>query len=135
MNIFETIRKETRDFAQKTAVIEGDHLLSYERLFSCVDATASSLREKGVGRFHRVGLLCGDSIDYLTTSLSVLSLSAVIVPISPEQADNEIRDIIDRIALDYLIFENGAYQEEGSEGLFVRGVAQKGIADNQKKRP
>lgn len=125
MNIFEVIREETRDFAQKTAVVEGDHLLSYGRLFSCVDATASSLREKGVGRFHRVGLLCGDSIDYLTTSLSVLSLSAVIVPISPEQADNEIRDIIDRIALDYLIFEKGTYREEGSEGLLSEGLLKK----------
>ena len=125
MNIYETIKKETRDFARKTAVIEGDQLLSYGRLFSCADATASSLREKGVGRFHRVGLLCGDSIDYITTSMSVLSLSAVIVPISPEQADNEIRDIIDRIALDYLIFEKGTYQEDCSEALSSEGLLKK----------
>lgn len=125
MNIFETIRNETRDCAQKTAVIEGDSLLSYGRLFSCADMTASSLREKGVGRFNRVGLLCGDSIDYLTTSLAVLSLSAVIVPVSPEQSDNEIRDIIDRIALDYLIFEKGTYQEEGSESLLSEALLKK----------
>ncbi|MBI1811457.1 MAG: AMP-binding protein, partial [Nitrospirae bacterium] len=90
MNIFDTIRKETRDFADKTAVIEDNQVISYSKLFSCADITASSLREKGVGQFHRVGLLCGDSIDYLTTSMAVLSLSAVIVPISPEQSDNEI---------------------------------------------
>ena len=122
MNIFNTIRKETMDFTGKTAVIEGDSLLSYGRLFSCADMTASSLRGKGVARFHRVGLLCGDSIDYLTTSLAVLSLSAVIVPISPDQADSEIRDIIERISLDYLIFERGTYHEEGSEILPSEGL-------------
>ncbi|MDP3259650.1 MAG: fatty acid--CoA ligase family protein [Thermodesulfovibrionales bacterium] len=125
MNIFNTIRKETMDFTGKTAVIEGDSLLSYGRLFSCADMTASSLRGKGVARFHRVGLLCGDSIDYLTTSLAVLSLSAVIVPISPDQADSEIRDIIERISLDYLIFERGTYHEEGSEILPSEGLLKK----------
>jgi len=135
MNIFETIRKETSGFAKKTAVIEGDHMLSYERLFSCADATASSLGEKGVGRFHRVGLLCGDSIDYITTSLSVLSLSAVIVPIAPEQAENEIRDIINRIALDYLIFEKGTYQEEGSEALSSAGLIKKELRMIKRKVP
>lgn len=125
MNIFDTIRKETRDFVDKTAVIEGDSLLSYGRLFSCADMTASSLRGKGVARFHRVGLLCGDSIDYLTTSLAVLSLSAVIVPISPDQADNEIRDIIERISLDYLMFEKGTFEEEGSERLQSDGLLKK----------
>lgn len=122
MNIFNTIRKEALDFADKTAVIEGDSMLSYERLLSCADMTAFSLRGKGVARFHRVGLLCGDSIDYLTTSMAVLSLSAVIVPISPEQADNEIRDIIERISLDYLIFEKGTFEEEGSERLQSEGL-------------
>ncbi|PKL52624.1 MAG: hypothetical protein CVV37_00040 [Nitrospira bacterium HGW-Nitrospira-1] len=125
MNIFDTIRKETRDFTGKTAVIEGDAMLSYGRLLSFADMTASSLRAKGVGRFHRVGLLCGDSIDYITTNLAVLSLSAVIVPVSPEQADKEIKEIIERISLDYLIFEKGTYQEEGSEILPSEGLLKK----------
>ena len=100
MNIFETIKKETQSLTGKTAVIEGDKEISYEKLFSCADITATCLREKDVSRFHRVGLLCEDSIDYLTTSLAVLSISAVLVPISHDQSDNEIRDIIERISLD-----------------------------------
>ncbi len=125
MNIFDTIKEETKAFAEKTAVIEGDFQLSYARLLSFADLTASALREKGVGQFHRVGLLCGDSIDYLTTSLAVLSLSAVIVPISPEQADNEIREIIERISLDCLIFEKGTSREEGSEAFLSEGLIKK----------
>ena len=125
MNIFEIIREDTRDFAEKTAVIEGDAMLSYGSLFSSADTIASSLREKGVDRFQRVGLLCGDSIDYITASLAVLSLSAVIVPMSPDQSDNEIQDIIGRISLDYLIFEKGAYQEDGSEILPSEGLLKK----------
>ena len=121
-SVFLTIKEETKAFAEKTAVIEGDSQLSYERLFSCAEMTASVLREKGVGQFHRVGLLCSDSIDYIITSLAVLSISAVIVPVSSEQADKEIEEIMERISLNYLIFEKGTYQEEGSEGLLSEGL-------------
>lgn len=125
MNIFETIRNETKGLADKTAVIEGDKEITYEKLFSCAEITASSLRGKDVSRFHRVGLLCEDSIDYLTTSLAVLSISAVLVPISHDQSDNEIRDIIERISLDYLIFEKGTFEEEGAESLLSDGLLKK----------
>ena len=125
MNIFETIKKETQSLTGKTAVIEGDKEISYEKLFSCADITATCLREKDVSRFHRVGLLCEDSIDYLTTSLAVLSISAVLVPISHDQSDNEIRDIIERISLDYLIFEKGTFEEEGAESLLSEGLLEK----------
>ena len=125
MNIIDTIKKETQSLVGKTAVVEGSKRISYEKLFACADITANCLREKDVSRFHRVGLLCEDSIDYLTTSLAVLSLYAVIVPISTDQSDNEIRDIIERISLDYLIFEKGTYEEEASENILSDGLLKK----------
>jgi long-chain acyl-CoA synthetase len=125
MNIYETIKKETRFLAYKTAVIEGDEQISYEQLLACADITAAAFRKTGMTRCNRVGLLCEDSIDYLTTSLAVLSLSAVLVPISPDQSENETKDIIDRMALDYLIFEKGRYKEEGSESLLSEGLLKK----------
>lgn len=125
MNIFQSIREETKAFAGKTAVIEGGSSVTYGELITCAELLASVLKQKKVGQFHRVGLLCGDSIDYITASLTVLSLSAVIVPVSPEQTMTEINSIIDSMALNFLIFEKGAYNHEDAQSLEVRGLKSK----------
>ncbi len=78
MNIFQTIRQETENLPDKTAVIQGNLKISYGELISSVDVIASALKENGIGPFHRVGLLCRDSIDYILASLAILSLSAVV---------------------------------------------------------
>ena len=105
MNVFQAIKQETKNFSGKTAVIEGDNRISYGKLLSSAEEIASALKGKGVMPFHRVGLLCGDSIDYIATSLAVLSLSAVVVPISQGQTETEIASILDRIAVNFLVFE------------------------------
>jgi long-chain acyl-CoA synthetase len=117
VNIYDTIRREAGGFQDKTAVIEGDGKLSYGQLFSSAESIAATLREEGVRPYHRVGLLCGDSIDYISTSLAILSVPAVIVPISPEQPIAEIEAAIARIDLDFLIFENGSYDSGDARSL------------------
>jgi long-chain acyl-CoA synthetase len=105
MNIFETIKTETKPHLHRTAVIEGQKRISYEDLLTATELVAEALRGKGVCRFHRVGLLCDDSIDYIIASLAILSLSAAIVPISPEQTADEIATVIDRIDVDFVVAE------------------------------
>ena len=105
MNIFETIKAETGDKLEHTAVIEGEDRISYGILITSAEKVAALLRQKGIRRLHRVGLLCDDSIDYIIMSLAVLSLSAVIVPISAEQTSEEVETVIDRIDVDFIIAE------------------------------
>ena len=105
MNIFETIKAETETKLEHTAVIEGEDRISYGGLIATAEKIAELLRQKGVGRLHRVGLLCDDSIDYIIMSLAVLSLSAVIVPVSTEQTPEEVETVIDRIDVDFIIAE------------------------------
>ncbi|HEX9021633.1 MAG TPA: class I adenylate-forming enzyme family protein [Nitrospirota bacterium] len=105
MNIFDIIRQETEAIRSRTAVIEGGESVTYSGLISSAELLADSLRQKGVSRLHKVGLLCDDSIDYITASLAILSLSAAIVPISPEQSPEEIETVIDRIDVDYILAE------------------------------
>ena len=123
MNVYDKIRKETAGLANKTAVIEGDASITYAQLLSSADLVAESLRKKGMSRLHRVGLLCDDSIDYVIASLAILSLSAAVVPVSPEQTPDEIETVIDRIDVDFILAEPrlrpGGYGEQlPSQGLF-----------------
>ena len=112
MNIFDTIKAETDIHLHRTAVIEGQYRISYGELLVAVEQVAESLSSKGVCRFHRVGLLCDDSIDYIIASLAILSLSAAIVPISPEQTAEEVATVIDKIDLDFIVAEPGLLKEQ-----------------------
>jgi len=117
MNIFQTIKHETKAFVGKLAVINGECKVSYGELLVSAEMISAILKREGVRQFHRVGLLCGDSIDYIVASLAVLSLSAVIVPISPEQTATEIDAIVDSMSLNFLIFEKGQYNQRGAQSF------------------
>ncbi len=121
MNIYRTIRRETGHFRDRTAVVEGGTTVSYDRLFDAVDSVAAALKAEGVGPCDRVGLLCEDSIDYITASLAVLSLSAVVVPVAPEHSAPEIEAILDRISVQYLVSEKGTCERPGVRPLSAAG--------------
>jgi long-chain acyl-CoA synthetase len=105
MNIYDIIKHEAEPVIGKTAVIEEDRSITYGELFSSAEIFAEALRKKGVARLHRVGLLCDDSIEYLIASLAILSLSAAVVPVPPEQTADEIETVIDMIDVDFIIAE------------------------------
>jgi long-chain acyl-CoA synthetase len=138
MNVYRTIKRETEWFAGKTAVVDGDRELSYGQLISSADNIAASLHENGVRPFHRVGILLEDGIDYITLSLAVLSLSAVVVPVSQEQSPDEIRTLLDRIAVDILIFAEGLYGLDDARSLQSKGFQKAGYyiqKRNVKEKP
>jgi long-chain acyl-CoA synthetase len=128
MNIYETIKQETEKLSRKTAVIEGDESLTYAQLLAAADELAETLRQKGVSRLHRVGLLCDDSIDYIIASLAILSLSAVIVPVSPEQTAEEVETVIERIDVDFLVAEPRLRQGGYSDTLQSSGLYKKELS-------
>jgi len=105
MNIFTVIREETAAQQGRTAIIDAGERITYGELLQGALLLAEHLRRQGVERFQRVGLLCEDSIDYVIVSLAILSIAAVIVPISPDQAAEEIDAVIDKIDLDFLVAE------------------------------
>jgi len=125
MNIFDIIKQETEGVRGKAAVIEGDTVVTYGELTGAAEALAETLRKKGVTRLLRVGLLCDDSIDYVIASLAILSLSAAIVPVSPEQTADEIETVIDRIDVDFIIAEPRLRPGGYGEPLRSAGILKK----------
>jgi long-chain acyl-CoA synthetase len=114
VNIFQVIKEETGNFPDKAAVVDGEDTFSYKQLIAAVDMIAADLQKRGVRQFQRVCLLCDDNIDYITLSLAILSLSAVVVPVSPEHTQAEIDDVIVKISVDMLIFAKGLYSDDGA---------------------
>ena len=111
MNIVEVIKKETLNFRKKIAVIEKSRSISYSELFEAVDISASALKNFGILPSERVALICEDSIEYIIISLAVLSINAVLVPVSTALSKKEIKAVLDRIQINHLIFENTRYEK------------------------
>lgn len=103
MNIFSVIYEESRGHRHKTALRDGSRQISYEELLGSVQQVAGSLRAAGIAPCQRVGLLCDDSIEYVIISLALLSLEAAVVPVSPDLAAAERKEVIQRIDLDFLL--------------------------------
>lgn len=113
MNIYRVIEEESRAQRSRIAIRDGDRQISYETLLATAHQVAGLLQAAGIDRCHRVGLLCDDSIEYVTVSLAILSLDAVIVPVSPDLAPAERQEVIERIDLDFLLAD-AALQGESS---------------------
>ena len=125
LNIFETIQKETEGLSNRTALVQDDETMSYGELISAAQGVAQSLSLAGVGRLSRVGFLCDDCIDYVVVSLAILSLSAVVVPVSPEQTPAEVANVLERMEVDFLIAEPRLRPEGGGAPLHCAGWLKK----------
>jgi len=123
INIVRVIVKETKNYLNHNAVIDGDKIITYAQLLKAVEKTSKELKKLGVTRFSRVALLCDDSIDYIVMSLAVLSLYAVIIPVPFAFAPDEANALFENLKVNFLIFQQGSYPQKSAQatasGLFI----------------
>jgi len=104
VNIVEVIRSETVSLsAGKAAVRDESREWSYEALFRTVDSVAEFLKGQGLAPCDRVGLAFPDNVDYIILSLAVLSLDAVLVPVTVSAAAEVAEDVLKKTAAKFLI--------------------------------
>jgi len=117
VNIFEVIKAENAGRRGRVAIVDGDRRLSYGELIASAESVAVELEKAGVCPLGRVGLVCGNSADYVVVSLAVLSVGAALVPVSPEHATPEIAAIMAEMAADLVVFRRSEYTAEGAVDL------------------
>ncbi|MDF7823374.1 AMP-binding protein [Pontiellaceae bacterium B12227] len=114
MNIVDVIRSETAELpVGKVAVQIDDALLTYNELFVRVDAAAARLTEAGFQPLERIGLAFPDGIDYVVLSLAVLSIGAVLIPVSASAAPDVVEELLaDTLAHGLLIPDADGFRVE-----------------------
>jgi long-chain acyl-CoA synthetase len=125
MNIFDVIKEETAGHLENAAVIDGDRQLSYGDLFASVGEVARELKTHGIGPAERVALSCNDSIEYIVISLAVLSLEAVIVPVSTLHSPDEVNAVLRKIDVPFLIFDKDVLSLDHTHPVFRVGDCEK----------
>ncbi len=121
MNIFETIVRETGDY-DGVAVIDRGREIRYQQLLQEVRGFAEVLKRFGIREHTRVGLVAGDSAEYILASLAVLSLNAGIIPLSTRAAKEELREMPGKVGVNILLAEKAfapADATDAGHGLFL----------------
>jgi long-chain acyl-CoA synthetase len=111
VNVYQTIKKEVGSY-DGIAVIGDDRSVNYQTLFADVEKAAGIMLSSGIAPDARVAVNCDNSYEYVVACLALLSIEAVIVPISIHATASEAENIIGTISVNFLVSDR-----PGAKGL------------------
>ncbi len=103
MNLTELLDRTANRWPQKTALVEGEDIVSYAGLVQKIAALASRLRTFQIKSGCRVGLCLPNSINYVELTFALWRINAVIVPIPMECTEEEFSNIAETMRLESII--------------------------------
>ena len=84
---------------ERPAIVFGDDVLSYGGLVDQTQRLAHGLASLGVGRGDRVALVHPNSPEFVVSFLAVTALGAILVPLNPSYAKDELAYYFDHCAI------------------------------------
>ena len=104
------LEKTARQYAQQTAVIEGDRRISYSELHKQADILANCLLDAGVQPGDRVGLCLHPGIAQIVGLLSAIKCGACYVPMDTQYPDERLRHMADNAAMKIIVTHDDQLQ-------------------------
>jgi long-chain acyl-CoA synthetase len=96
MSVASILAETARRTPERTALIIGEHAITYGPLWDQTRAYAAALRERGIGPGTRVAMLVPNVPDFARVYYAVLALGAVVVPVhllfKAEEIEYVLRD-------------------------------------------
>ncbi len=106
MNLKQMLDKTVRQYGEKTAIILGDHRLSYAQLDEASNKVANTLIKMGVSKGDRVVMLLPNSLEFVTTYFGVVKIGAVAVPLDIRFRIAELTSLFDNSQPKVLVSES-----------------------------
>ena len=128
MTIDELISEQAKKIPQKTALICGNHEISYAELEKRSNQLARYLRSKGVGQETLVGVNVERSIEMVISLLGVLKAGGGYVPLDPLYPEERLKYMIADAGLEIVI------SGKQSNGLGNERVEEINIFDDWDKK-
>ena len=85
MNISDYLKKNAKNFPQKTAFICGEQSVTFLDLYISVESLSSMLIKKGVKRGDQISVIQNNSIELIYLFYAIANIGAVIIPINGSQ--------------------------------------------------
>jgi len=129
-NVTAMLASTVARFPLHEAVVDGERRVTYAELAQQCACIGANLAAAGVGTGDRVALLCGNSLEFLTTLLGVLHAGAIAVPLNVREQRPELTYILNQCAARAIVFEAaladrlpGAYEAPALSARFAIGDA------------
>ncbi|HEX4055316.1 MAG TPA: class I adenylate-forming enzyme family protein [Tepidisphaeraceae bacterium] len=119
MNIVELIRRETRQHAARTAIVEGSRTIAYGELLDRITALGKLLADRNIGPGQRIAFRCADGIDYVIGALALLDCGAAVVPVSDSLTAGEVLETIQRIDVNGVLTHHSLPESDGGESAEI----------------
>ncbi|MFC5999219.1 class I adenylate-forming enzyme family protein [Quadrisphaera sp. GCM10027208] len=90
MDLTAMLESTAHKFPRKPAVVAGETALSYEELLDASKRAAAVLRDAGVGRGDRVGVMTYNTPAFVVAAFGIWRAGAVLVPLNHKYASAEV---------------------------------------------
>lgn len=90
MDLTAMLESTAHKFPRKQAVVAGDAVLSYGELLDASKRAAAVLRDVGVGRGDRVGVMTYNTPAFIVAAFGIWRAGAVLVPLNHKYAGGEV---------------------------------------------
>jgi long-chain acyl-CoA synthetase len=94
MNLAANLTETARRHPTRTALVSGDHELSYAGLDAASARVAAMLRERGVEAGDRVGVMLPNVPEFAMAYYGVLRIGGVVVPMNPLLKEREVEHYV-----------------------------------------
>ncbi|KJK22981.1 AMP-dependent synthetase [Burkholderiaceae bacterium 16] len=109
----DVVHRSARRFGARTALIEGDHSLTYTALNAATNQFAHYLLAQGMRSAERVGMLCNNSIGMIVALLGIQKAGMVWVPINTALAPDAIQYILEHAEVTRLVADASVLARPG----------------------
>jgi long-chain acyl-CoA synthetase len=95
-SIAEDLGRNAASEPDRVAIVVGDREVSFAELHERTDRVAAGLREHGVTRGDRVGIMLPNGVDAVVAIEATLRAGAAIMPINPTAKHDRVTDLMQR---------------------------------------
>lgn len=110
MNLYEMLKRSAAKSPQKTALMSKNESISYSELLDCVKQTQQKIKDLGIKKNDRVGLVLHNSIEYVICLYALSKNQNVTCLLNPQWTMNELERKFTDGALDKIIVESYVYK-------------------------
>jgi fatty-acyl-CoA synthase len=114
---YDLLREQAALHPDALAVICGDREASFASLAATAGRVASALRERGVGRGDRVGLIVNNRLEWMEVCFAASALGAVTTPISTWSTQRELGFILSDSKIGILFTLSGYARQDFAGSL------------------
>lgn len=110
MNLYEMLKRSATKIPKKTALMCKNEVVTYSELLDCVRRTQQKIRNLGIKKGDRVGLVLHNSIEYVICLYALSKNQNITCLLNPQWTSSELKRKFSDGALDAIIVESYVYK-------------------------